>query len=243
MTKPEKKSKLDSVKLFFWDPRTKKCMGRTGDSWLKIIAFYIALYVVLAALWSVFFLIFQQTINDRYPKWQLGESLIGTNPGLGFRPQNPPHRIDSALISYRLGVEADYEHWVKDLDNYIGRAKMKNEGQKEECNSELDMDTICPFDLSSIPDECTKAQNYSFAVGRPCILVKLNRIYGWKPVPYEKKPANFPKNVEFDPRSIKITCEGQVSNNFSHFINGFEIHQMTIQGEKSNFLIFYLSIY
>lgn len=112
-------SKLESVRLFFWDSRTGKCMGRTGNSWLKIIAFYIALYAILAAVWSFLFYLFQQTISDRHPKWQLDESLIGTNPGLGFRPQNPPSRIDSALISYQTGQESDYKYWIDDLNNYF----------------------------------------------------------------------------------------------------------------------------
>lgn len=112
------KSKLEAVKLFFWNPTTRKCMGRTRDSWLKIIAFYIALYAILAAVWSLFFYLFQQTISDRQPKWTLESSLIGTNPGLGFRPQNPPERIESALISFKEGEQGDYEHWVKDLDNF-----------------------------------------------------------------------------------------------------------------------------
>lgn len=94
-------------------------MGRTVDSWLKIIAFYIALYAILAAVWSLFFYMFQQTISPRYPKWQLNESLIGVNPGLGFRPKNPISRIDSALISYRTGNDTDIEHWVKDLNYYF----------------------------------------------------------------------------------------------------------------------------
>lgn len=121
----QQQSKLDSIKQFFWDPRTRKCMGRTADSWLKIIAFYIALYAILAAVWALFFYMFQQTISDRYPKWQLDESLIGTNPGLGFRPQNPPSRIDSALISYKTGQDGDYEHWIKDLNNYV-ESKIKD---------------------------------------------------------------------------------------------------------------------
>lgn len=115
----QQQSKLDSIKLFFWNPRTRKCMGRTGDSWLKIIAFYIALYAILAAIWTLFFYMFQQTISDRYPKWQLDQSLIGTNPGLGFRPQNPPSKIDSALITYKADKDGDYEHWIKDLNNYF----------------------------------------------------------------------------------------------------------------------------
>lgn len=122
MPKQSEKShgKLHAVGRFFWDSKSRKCMGRTGESWLKIIAFYIALYVILAAVWTLFFYMFSHTISDREPKWQLDESLIGTNPGLGFRPRNPPDRIDSALISYRAGQEhGDHEHWIKDLNNYF----------------------------------------------------------------------------------------------------------------------------
>lgn len=172
----QQQSKLESVKLFFWDPRTKKCMGRTGESWLKIIAFYIALYVILAAVWSLFFYMFQQTISDRYPKWQLDKSLIGTNPGLGFRPQNPPSRIDSALISYRAGQDSDQEHWIKDLNRYFESNSRKNASFKEDCSADRDEDSYCPFDTSSIPPECTAAQNYSFNIGKPCILIKINRV-------------------------------------------------------------------
>ena len=211
MSKPEQKGKLNSVKSFFWDPRTRKCMGRTGDSWFKIIAFYIALYIVLAALWSLFFLIFQQTIHDKYPKWQLGDSLIGTNPGLGFRPQNPPSRIDSALITWKIGPDEDYQHWVNDLDNYIQISKRNYSDDKTNCGSDRDMDAYCPFVSDSIPAECTVAQNFSFPIGKPCILVKINRIYGWIPKPYEERPAAYPKEIPWEPNKIPITCEGQVS--------------------------------
>lgn len=113
-------SKFHAIGKFFWDSKSRKCMGRTGESWLKITAFYIALYVILAAVWTLFFYMFSHTISDREPKWQLDESLIGTNPGLGFRPRNPSDRIDSALISYRANQEhGDHEHWIKDLNEYF----------------------------------------------------------------------------------------------------------------------------
>lgn len=96
-------------------------MGRSGDSWLKLIGFYIALYSCLAAIWSIYFYIFHLTISEKYPKWQLEESLIGTNPGVGLRPQSPRERVESALISYREGEDGDYEHWVNDLNIFLER--------------------------------------------------------------------------------------------------------------------------
>lgn len=112
---------MDNFKQFLWDPKTRKCMGRTPIMWAKLVAFYIALYTCLAAIWTIFFYMFHQTISERYPKWQLDESLIGTNPGVGYRPQNPTSRVESALISYKDGPVGDYQHWVDDLNNYLKR--------------------------------------------------------------------------------------------------------------------------
>lgn len=125
------------------------------------------------------FYMFQQTISDRYPKWQLESSLIGTNPGLGFRPQNPPSRIDSALISYRADIgneHGDYEHWIGNLNSFFDSNLKKNETFKEDCGLDRAMDSFCPFDTSNIPPECSAAQNYSFNIGQPCILIKINRV-------------------------------------------------------------------
>lgn len=47
----------------------------------KIGIFYTVFYGVLAALVAVCMWVFLQTLDPRIPKWQLHESLIGTNPG------------------------------------------------------------------------------------------------------------------------------------------------------------------
>lgn len=115
-----KKSKFESIKDSLWNSQAKTFLGRTGDSWLKLIAFYIVLYTCLASIWSIFFYIFQLTISDKYPKWQLNESLIGSNPGLGFRPRNS--HVDSALIRYTIGTDSDStEQYIADLNKFIHR--------------------------------------------------------------------------------------------------------------------------
>lgn len=207
-------SKLEDFKLAIWNPQTRTCLGRTGDSWAKLIAFYIVLYSCLATLWSIYFHLFHLTISDKYPKWQLEESLIGTNPGLGFRPQSPRHRVESALISYREGLDGDFKHWVDDLNEYLEPMDLSKQSSeavaklKKNCDTN-DPESFCPFDNSTIPPECTAAQNFSFPLGQPCLLIKLNRIYGWKPEPYENKPSSFPPEAPFTPGNIAITCEGQ----------------------------------
>lgn len=114
-----KSSKLENFKCFVWNPQTKTCLGRTGYSWLKLIAFYIALYTCLAAIWTIYFYIFHLTITDKHPKWLLEESIIGTNPGLGLRPGSPSHKVESALISFKQDPDGDYQHWVDNLNEFL----------------------------------------------------------------------------------------------------------------------------
>lgn len=113
--------KLEDFKHFLWNPQAKTCMGRTGDSWIKLIAFYIALYTCLATIWIIYFQIFHLTISSKEPKWQLEESIIGTNPGVGIRPQSPRARVESALISWKEGPDGNFKHWVDDIDEFLKR--------------------------------------------------------------------------------------------------------------------------
>ena len=45
---------------------------------------------------------------------------------------------------------------------------------------------------------CTKENAFGFRDGRPCILIKLNKIFGWEPIPYQEKylPETFPADLE-----------------------------------------------
>lgn len=60
------------------------------------------------------------TISDDYPKWQLDESLIGTNPGLGFRPMAEEVEQGS-LIWYDVSNQTQIKSWSKILDGFLAR--------------------------------------------------------------------------------------------------------------------------
>jgi sodium/potassium-transporting ATPase subunit beta len=51
--------------------------------------------------------------------------------------------------------------------------------------------------------DCTLDNNYGYREGKPCILIKLNRIYGWKPEPYNLRYGS----GQNTPRGIRKTVE------------------------------------
>jgi sodium/potassium-transporting ATPase subunit beta len=80
--------------------------------------FYVIFYIALAALFTICMKGLFMTIDTSAPKWKLGESLIGTNPGLGFRPMS--HNVDQgSLIWYDTSNKTQIKYWTSLLDDFM----------------------------------------------------------------------------------------------------------------------------
>lgn len=73
---------------------------------------------MLAALVAICMWVFYQTLDPRIPKWQLDRSIIGTNPGLGFRPMNEDN-AESTLIWFEGSNRTNYMKWVNNLKEFL----------------------------------------------------------------------------------------------------------------------------
>lgn len=60
------------------------------------------------------------TLDDREPRWQLDKSLIGTNPGLGFRPISNKTE-DGSLIWFDKLNSTTSQKWITLIDNFLER--------------------------------------------------------------------------------------------------------------------------
>lgn len=67
--------------LFMYNKSEGTIMGRTGTEWIKVIAFYVTFYGLLAAFFSIALHLFLSTLDDRQPKWLGEEGIIGSSPG------------------------------------------------------------------------------------------------------------------------------------------------------------------
>ncbi|CAG9768639.1 unnamed protein product [Ceutorhynchus assimilis] len=221
----KKLSKWELMSLFLWNPETKAVMGRTGSSWSKIGLFYLIFYAMLAALIAICMWVFLQTLNPRIPKWQLDQSIIGTNPGLGFRPM--PDNMESTLIWFQGTNKSNYQPWVNKLNNFLETyytpSKIaKGSGQIKPCShSDFPRENeVCEVDVRQW-GKCNKDDSYDYQRSSPCIFLKLNRIYGWTPEYYmenDELPKEMPKQLKEhilnitipnQRRNVWISCQGE----------------------------------
>ncbi|CAG5128927.1 unnamed protein product, partial [Candidula unifasciata] len=136
-------------------------------------------------------------------------------PGLGFRPQP---NIGTTLIRFVKGDFNSYIHYLDHIESYI--QYYENELQQGDnfldCSEirtrrKTNLNKVCVFDPIVLGGDCVKQQNYGFDDGQPCILLKLNKVFGWQPEEYSNETVpNIIKNVwnEDDPWWVVVRCDG-----------------------------------
>lgn len=235
--KPEEKPGWEGFKQFLWNSETSEFLGRTASSWFKITVFYIIYYAFLTAFFIAMLLIFFETLDDKVPKWQNSNGIIGTNPGVGYRPSPSYDHVESTLIHYRHGELGNWKPWADRLEKFL--EPYKQSGKKPKANANH---VECSFDAPPGEDQfckvvtdnlitgpCTSEENYGYDKGSPCIAIKLNKIYGWLPEVYNhtKLPESMPDDLKnfistssMDPKQkdgmVWFSCEGENPADIEH---------------------------
>jgi len=181
----------DRFSTYVWNSETKQFLGRTGVAWAKLTIFYIIFYIGLACFATLCYYLFSLTLNEERPKWMLDKSLIGTNPGLGYRPMPDPNmNADSTLIWYNVDSISEASFWFKQLEKYV------DEIEHPEFYSDANALSLCGYNnpnkasentsckVETMNDGCNKKNNFGYTTGEPSILLKLNKILGWEPDAY-----------------------------------------------------------
>jgi sodium/potassium-transporting ATPase subunit beta len=242
---PQKNSKWQSFLQFLYNSKDGTIMGRTGKSWLQITIFYIIFYGVLAAFFAVLLILFLQTLDPNEPKWKTTHGIIGNVPGMGFRPV--PADSGSTLIWVKpAGPQNNAtDKYVQSLKDFLSPYEDGNQTSEHfmDCNANShptkDDKKICKFKLSQL-SPCTKENDFGYKQGQPCVLLKLNKIYGWVPEAYGSRKA-FPQEltdfysrhkdiaVKDDLNHVYITCDGADNVDKEH-MGPIQLHPPTLAG-------------
>ncbi|XP_041972331.1 sodium/potassium-transporting ATPase subunit beta-2-like [Aricia agestis] len=226
--KRNQKSAGQKLSTFFYNEETGEFMGRTAGSWGKILLFYVIFYAALAALFSVCMATFlQHYINPRVPRLQQDYGVIGTSPGLGFRPL--PEDVRSTLIWYKGTGYDSYSYWEDQLIDFLSVYKKKGQtagaGQNiYNCDFQNPPPPgkVCDVDIRDW-HPCTQENHFSFHKSSPCIFLKLNRIFGWRP--------EFYTGEDDLPQDMPVGLQEQIRNITSENIHRGNMVWVSCQGE------------
>ncbi|XP_066101030.1 sodium/potassium-transporting ATPase subunit beta-3 [Saccopteryx bilineata] len=184
MTKKDKKSFNQSLaewKLFIYNPTTGEFLGRTAKSWGLILLFYLVFYGFLAALFSFTMWAMLQTLNDEVPKYRDQIS----SPGLMVYPKP----VSALEYSFSMSNRESYQWYIDELKKFLKPYASEEQKSLRPCyNDALSVQEgpdyyACQFPIALL-EACSGVDDpdFGYSSGRPCILVKMNRIIGLKPI-------------------------------------------------------------
>jgi len=214
--KPVERHGWEAVSWFLYDKNTGAIMGRTPLSWLLITIFYIIYYSCLAGFWALMLFIFFQTIDNEVPKWDHASgSLIGRSPALGVRPGQSWENIDSSMIifnknkGYISKAIPGYAQWVERINTFLEEKGYQTTPSREEpdVTRKRELANLGPCSGEQDPD-------FGYSTGKPCIFLKLNRIYGLEPTymtHHEDMPWELMKRIKAarNKQQVWVSCNGE----------------------------------
>merc|ERR1712025_217107 len=202
---------------------------------LKLLIFYNIFYACLIGFFSVMWGIFSTSIIYERPQYILSQSLIGEDPGLAIRPRDNSAYL-SNLIYYRVGEnDGTYFGYTYNLDRYLRNYQDEDYQTKEkgfcECPEGVMNDDpgclFCKINTTEVfQGRCTSEAKFGFPEGRPCILLKLNKIWGWMPTVYQDTDQ-IQSNI---PQEILERILGNTKEEKLHMNNKIWVH---CEGKKS----------
>nr|CAH8831584.1 unnamed protein product [Trichobilharzia regenti] len=191
------------IPSWLYDSKSKALFGRTGKSWVLCLLFYATYYACLAAFFTgLLWLVLYFNVPEDHPARTGKQSLLDFKPGLGLRPTV---EVQKSMIKFSTGDPQTYFPHVDNIDAFLQTYKdvnAKPDSQFASCKGKdadtKDVDKVCKFSLENL-GPCNNKNSYGYSKGTPCVLLKLNKVYGWMPSPEDSSVSN----------DILVNCSGQ----------------------------------
>ncbi|KAJ8011162.1 hypothetical protein DPEC_G00055310 [Dallia pectoralis] len=169
-----------SWKDSIFNPRTGEFCGRTAKSWGLILLFYLVFYAFLAGMFVLTIWVMLMTLDDYVPRYRDRVP----DPGLVIRPME----LD---MMFNRSQPLQYADYIKTLETFLQQYNETEQELNKVCTAgdyfdqegEVGVEKLtCQF-KRSVLSRCSGLSDttYGYAEGKPCILLKMNRIIGLKP--------------------------------------------------------------
>ncbi|XP_029005182.1 sodium/potassium-transporting ATPase subunit beta-1a [Betta splendens] len=205
-------------KNFMWNSEKREFLGRTGCSWLKIFLFYVIFYGCLAGIFIGTIQALLLTLSNYKPTYQ---DRVAP-PGLSHTP-----RSDKSEIAFNINDPTTYKKYTDSMRSFLGKYQtdqQKAESKFEDCGAtpqtykdrgslenDLGQRMACRFNISWL-QQCSGQHDptFGFEEGKPCLIVKLNRIVNFRPkVPGNESSLPEALRGKVNPNLIPIHCKNK----------------------------------
>ncbi|KAM8952877.1 protein ATP1B4 [Pelodytes ibericus] len=173
---------IQEMKTFVWNPEKREFLGRNKRSWALILTFYLALYAFLTGMFALCIYGLLLTINPHVPTYR--DRVFP--PGVTIRPH-----ISGFEFLFNDSLRSTWSSYTDNMNTFLQAYNDDTQiANNIECvpgqyfiqaGEEKDEKKACQFRRSQLKN-CSGIEDptFGFSEGKPCILLKMNRILGYK---------------------------------------------------------------
>jgi sodium/potassium-transporting ATPase subunit beta len=210
-------SRIKDFGTSIYNPKYREFVSRDGKDCCLLSFFYFVFYTLLSGFFVLMLTAFHSTLDPKIPTYYDKTSVMnhnGVNPGLGFRPQYNPE--NNLIMVNTSNVGQWKEELVKSIDVFLD--KYEEDKEKEIIINPLKPDAKVSFAYSDIINNtpCSRANEFGYKASTPCVIVKINRIFGWKPKAFDEIPKELNVTITQEMKDaanatkfLYIKCEGE----------------------------------
>ena len=148
---------------------------------------------------------------------------------MGLNPKQTAELIDSSMIQFNKdkpgddGSVAGWQGWADRANEYLN--KLKTGGKACSVGNGATPLEACKFDIAVLGD--CKNNNAGFDQGKPCLFLKLNKIYGVENIHYNSStdseiPDDFPEgladHIDAQEGKHSHTCHNSLTCHSCHIV-------------------------
>nr|XP_036880666.1 potassium-transporting ATPase subunit beta isoform X2 [Manis javanica] len=186
----EKKScsqRMEEFQRYCWNPDTGQMLGRTLSRWVWISLYYVGFYVVMTGLFALCIYVLMSTLDPYTPDYQ--DQL--KSPGVTLRPD--VYGEKGLDISYNISDNRTWVGLALALHNFLAGYSPASQEANVNCTSERyffqegfwapnHTKFSCKFTADMLQNCSGLADpSFGFAEGKPCFIIKMNRIVNFLP--------------------------------------------------------------
>ncbi|XP_037384504.1 potassium-transporting ATPase subunit beta [Talpa occidentalis] len=179
--------RMEEFRRFCWNPDTGQVLGRTPARWVWISLYYVGFYVVMTGLFALSLYTLMWTLDPYTPDYQ--DQL--KSPGVTLRPDVYGDRgLD---ISYSVSDNRSWAGLVLMLRDFLAGYSPAAQEASIDCHTQRyfmqhqfqaanHTKFSCKFTVDMLGSCSGRVDpSFGFAEGRPCFIIKMNRIVGFLP--------------------------------------------------------------
>ncbi|CAG9567593.1 unnamed protein product [Danaus chrysippus] len=156
----------------------------------------------------------------------IGGIIIGLSTGYRYPelevwPRSEEYNYEQPLIQFRASDPGSWHPWFKRINDFLlaYETTVPEDPPRAPCSVRRHDQRVVAAACERVLGmwaPCNADNFYGYAVGKPCVFLRLNNLHYWVPEPYNiSKPMSIPQEM---PNNIKQAMRQRPANHFGDYI-------------------------